>query len=73
VGVDNEDGVVEQDDGGVAIDFEGWLGNRGVDTVCDGLDVEQIVCQASCRQKQEKDCNEHALHEAPSWQYTNCG
>jgi hypothetical protein len=51
VGVDNEDAVVEQDDRGIAIDFEGWLGNRGVDTVCDGLDVEQIVCQAVERKK----------------------
>jgi hypothetical protein len=51
VGVDNEDAVVEQDDRGVAIDFEGWLGNRGVDTFCDGLDVEQVVRHAVEREK----------------------
>jgi len=51
MGVDNEDDVVEQDDCGVAIDLEGWLGNRGVDTVCHGLDVEQVVRHAVKREK----------------------
>jgi len=51
VGVDDEDDVVEEDDRGVAIDFVGGLGNGGVDAVCDGLDVEQVVCQAGGREK----------------------
>ena len=52
VGVDDEDGVVEDDNRGVAIDFVGGLGNGGVDSVCDRLDVEQVVCsQARGREK----------------------
>jgi len=51
VSVDDEDDVVEQDDRGVAIDFVGGLGNGGIDAVCDGLDVEQVVCQAGGREK----------------------
>src|SRR6202011_690394 len=68
VGVDDEDDVVEQDDRGVAIDFVGGLGNGGVDSVCDRLDVEQVVCQAGGREKKEKNCDEHAVHGDISWQ-----
>src|SRR2546427_4417048 len=68
VGVDDEDGVVEDDNRGVAIDFVGGLGNGGVDSVCDRLDVEQVVCQAGGREKKEKNCDEHAVHGDISWQ-----
>ena len=40
--VDDEDGVVEQDDRRVAVDFVGRLGDGGVDAVGHGLDVEQV-------------------------------
>ena len=42
VRVDDEDGIAEDDDGGVAIHFVGGPGDGGVDTVSDGLDVEEV-------------------------------
>jgi len=68
VGVDDEDGVIEDDNRGVAIDFVGGLGNGGVDSVCDRLDVEQVVCQAGGPEKKEKNSDEHAVHGDISWQ-----
>jgi hypothetical protein len=43
VGVDDEHAVAEDDDGGVAIYFVGGLGDGGINTVGDGLDVEEVV------------------------------
>ena len=42
VRVDDEDAIAEDDDGGVAIYSVGGLGDGGVDTVGDGLYVEEI-------------------------------
>src|SRR5258708_13821623 len=39
--VDDEDAIAEDDDGGVAIHFEGGLGDNGVNAIRDGLDVEK--------------------------------
>ena len=54
VGVDDEDGVVEDDNRGVAIDFVGGLGNGGVDSVCDRLDVEQSSARLEAGRKRKR-------------------
>jgi len=54
VSVDDEDDVVEEDDRSVAVDFVSRLGNGSVDTVGDGLDVEQVVCHGGAGRNRKR-------------------
>ena len=54
--VDDEHGIVEQNDGSVAVDLVRRLRDSGVYAIRDGLDVEEIVgSKASGREEQQAE------------------